>query len=180
VMLDSPQSFTAFKDALTSNPTLAVDATPEREYFEQQSKGVSKLLSIIAYVVGGIMGVGAIFGALNSMYSAVSTRLVEIATLRAIGFGGTAVVISVLFEALLLALIGGAIGAAIAWTFFDGHIVNSSAGSIAGESRIFTLYVSPHLIVIGITGACVIGLLGGFFPALRAARLPIAAALRAT
>lgn len=180
VMLESPQSFQKFKDALTSNPNLSVDVMPEKEYFAQQSQSVSNLLSIIAYVVGGIMGVGAIFGALNSMYSAVSTRMVEIATLRAIGFGATPIVISVLIEALLLALLGGVIGAAIAWIFFDGYMVNSSAGGIAGESRIFTLYVSPALVVTGITSACLIGLFGGLFPAIRAARLPVATALRAT
>ena len=179
VMLTSPAAFAQFKDDLTTNPNLSVDVVSERAYYAQQSQGVSNLLSIIAYVVGGIMAVGAIFGALNTMYSAVSTRSVEIATLRAIGFGAVPIVVSVLVEALLLALLGGAIGALIAWAFFDGHVVNSSAGGVANESRIFSLYVSPELMTTGIVGACIIGLVGGLFPAIRAARLPVATALRA-
>jgi len=176
VMLESPGAFQKFKDALTSNPALAVDVSPEREYFAQRSKSISRVISIIAYVVGGIMAVGAIFGALNTMYSAVSARLREIATLRAIGFGATAMVVSVLAEALLLAGIGGVIGAALAWLFFNGHAV--STGGAATGQLIFELSVSPQLVIVGIVWACVIGLLGGLFPAVRAARLPVATALR--
>lgn len=177
VMLESPAAFQKFKDALTSNPALAVDVTPEREYFAQRSKSISRVISVVAYVVGGIMAIGAIFGALNTMYSAVSARLREIATLRAIGFGATAMVVSVLAEALLLAGIGGAIGAALAWLFFNGHSV-STGGAGTGQ-LIFELSVSPQLVIVGILWACAIGLLGGLFPAVRAARLPVATALRA-
>lgn len=177
VMLESPAAFQKFKDALTSNPALAVDVTPEREYFAQRSKSISRVISVVAYVVGGIMAIGAIFGALNTMYSAVSARLREIATLRAIGFGATAMVVSVLAEALLLAVIGGAIGAALAWLFFNGHSV-STGGAGTGQ-LIFELSVSPQLVIVGILWACAIGLLGGLFPAVRAARLPVATALRA-
>jgi putative ABC transport system permease protein len=112
------------------------------------------------------------------MYSAVSARLREVATLRAIGFGATAMVISVLAEALLLALIGGSIGALLAWLFFNGDSVSTSGGSVGGH-LIFELSVSGPLIATGIIWACVIGLLGGLFPAVRAARLPVATALRA-
>jgi putative ABC transport system permease protein len=125
------------------------------------------------------MAVGAIFSALNTMYSAVSARLKEIATLRAIGFGSTAMIISVLAEALLLALIGGAIGAALAWLFFNGYTVSTSGGSAAGGQLVFELSVNPGLIALGVAWACVIGLVGGLFPAVRAARLPVATALRA-
>lgn len=177
VMLESPAAFQKFKDALTSNPALAVDVTSEREYFAQRSKSISRVISVVAYVVGGIMAIGAIFGALNTMYSAVSARLREIATLRAIGFGATAMVVSVLAEALLLAVIGGAIGAALAWLFFNGHSV-STGGAGTGQ-LIFELSVSPQLVIVGILWACAIGLLGGLFPAVRAARLPVATALRA-
>lgn len=177
VMLESPAAFQKFKDALTSNPALAVDVTSEREYFAQRSKSISRVISVVAYVVGGIMAIGAIFGALNTMYSAVSARLREIATLRAIGFGATAMVVSVLAEALLLAGIGGAIGAALAWLFFNGHSV-STGGAGTGQ-LIFELSVSPQLVIVGILWACAIGLLGGLFPAVRAARLPVATALRA-
>lgn len=178
VMLDSPASFQKFKDSLTSNPALAVDVTREREYYQRQSATISKVISYIAYIVGGIMAVGAIFGALNTMYSAVSARLREIATLRAMGFGATAMVMSVLAEALVLAFIGGAIGALLAWLFFNGHVVSTSAGGVGGH-LIFELTVSSQLIVVGIVWACAIGLIGGLFPAVRAARLPVATALRA-
>lgn len=177
VLLDSPAAFSKFKDALTSNPALAVDVTRERDYYAERSKTISQVISIIAYVVGGIMAVGAVFGALNTMYSAVSTRLREIATLRAIGFGATAMVISVLAEALLLAAIGGAVGALLAWAFFNGNVV-STGGAALGQ-LIFELTVSPQLMVVGIVWAAVIGLIGGLFPAVRAARLPVATALRA-
>jgi putative ABC transport system permease protein len=179
VMLDSPAAFQRFKDSLTANPALAVDVNREREYYRAQSETISRVIYIIAYVVGGIMAVGAIFSALNTMYSAVSARLREIATLRAIGFGATAMVMSVLAEALLLALIGGAIGAGVAWLFFNGHQVSTSGGGAAVGHLIFELSVSPALIVTGIVWACVIGLIGGLFPAVRAARLPVATALRA-
>jgi putative ABC transport system permease protein len=177
VLLESPQAFQKFKDSVSSNPQLAMDVSREREYFQQASKGISRVISFLAYVVGGIMAVGAIFGALNTMYSAVSERLREIATLRALGFGATAMVISVLVEALLLAAIGGAIGAVIAWAFFNGNTV--STGGTAQGQLIFDLTVSPQLIVTGIVWAAVIGLIGGLFPAIRAARLPVATALRA-
>src|SRR5690606_34449059 len=116
-MLESPAALQAFKDSLTANPELSVDVVREREYYRQQSKTMSTIIKVIAYVVGGIMAVGAVFAALNTMYSAVSARLQEIATLRALGFGSTAMVMSVLAEALVLALIGGVIGALIAWLF---------------------------------------------------------------
>jgi putative ABC transport system permease protein len=179
VMLESPQAFQRFKDSLISNPALAVDVTREREYYERTSETISQVISVIAYVVGGIMAVGAIFAALNTMYSAVSARLREIATLRAIGFGSTAMIMSVLVEALLLAFIGGAIGALLAWLFFNGYTVSTSAGAAAGGHLIFDLSVSPQLVAIGIIWACSIGLIGGLFPAIRAARLPVASALRA-
>ena len=179
VLLESPAAFQKFKDSITSNPALAVDVSREREYYRRQSETIGKVIYIIAYVVGGIMAIGAIFSALNTMYSAVSARLREIATLRAIGFGATAMVMSVLAEALLLALIGGTIGAVIAWLFFNGHQVSTSAGGNAAGHLIFELSVSPALIATGIIWACTIGLIGGLLPAVRAARLPVATALRA-
>ena len=178
VVLDSKGSFQAFKDAITANPQLQVDVSTEEEFTAQQSSVISTILKIVAYFVGGIMAIGAIFGALNTMYSAVSTRSREIATLRAIGFGPAPVVISVFVEALLLALIGGSIGALIAWVLFNGYSVNSVGGGFGGQ-LIFDLAVTPALVGLGITWACVIGLIGGLFPAIRAARLPVATALRA-
>jgi putative ABC transport system permease protein len=178
VVLDSPGSFQTFKDAITANPQLQVDVSTEQEFTAQQSSVISTILKIVAYVVGGIMAVGAIFGALNTMYSAVSTRSREIATLRAIGFGPAPVVISVFVEALLLALIGGLIGALIAWVLFNGYSVDSAGGGFGGQ-LIFELAVTPGLVGLGIIWACVIGAVGGLFPAIRAARLPVATALRA-
>ncbi len=176
-LLDSPSSFQKFKDSLTSNPALAVDVSTESDYLQQRSKIISRVISTIAYVVGGIMAVGAIFGALNTLYSAVSARVREIATLRAIGFGSAAMVISVLVEALLLALIGGLIGSLLAWLFFDGFVA-STGGGVNGH-LVFELSVTPVLIAAGLCWALVIGLIGGLFPAVRAARLPVATALRA-
>jgi putative ABC transport system permease protein len=118
------------------------------------------------------------FGALNSMYAAVSARSLEIATLRAIGFGALPVLGSVMIESFLLSLMGGVIGAALAWLLFNGNHVSTLGQAFA--QVVFTLDVSPALMVAGIVWACVIGLLGGLFPALRAARLPVAAALRAS
>lgn len=178
VVLDPQGGFQTFKDAITTNPQLQVDVSTEKEFGAQQASAISKILKIVAYVVGGIMAIGAIFGALNTMYSAVSTRSREIATLRAIGFGPVSVVISVFVEALLLALIGGAIGALIAWLMFNGHSVDTLGGGFGGQ-LIFDLAVTPALVAIGIIWACAIGVVGGLFPAIRAASLPVATALRA-
>jgi putative ABC transport system permease protein len=178
VSLDEPKSLRTLADSLGSNPALRVDVIRERDYFSRQSKTVSRLLSVLLYVVGSIMGVGAIFGALNTMYSAVSTRTTEIATLRAIGFGSTAIVVSVLIEALLLAVVGGGLGACAAWAFFNGRTVSTTQGT-AYAQLIFDINVTLQLAVIGVAAAGVIGFIGGLFPAIRAARLPIATALRA-
>lgn len=177
VQLDSAAAFEGFKKALTGNPTLSVDVKREQEYYAEQSKNLS-WLRIVANVVGTIMAIGALFGALNTMYSAVSTRSREIATLRALGFGGSPVVLSVMLEALLLSLIGGAIGAGLAWLFFNGNAVSTLGGNFT--QVVFKLSVTSELITLGIIWACVIGVIGGLFPAVRAARLPVAAALRAT
>jgi putative ABC transport system permease protein len=179
VMLESPAAFQSFKDSLTGNPALAVDIERERDFFSRQSETIGKVIKIVAYVVGGIMAIGAIFSALNTMYSAVSTRVREIATLRALGFGSTAMVLSVLAEALLLSLIGGALGALAAFLFFHGHQVSTSAGSQGTHHLVFELAVNAQLVTLGIIWSCVIGLIGGLLPAIRAARLPVAQALNA-
>ena len=173
VQLETPESFDRFKEALTTNPQLAVEVVRETEYLANQSRGLNEFLTVVAYVVGGIMALGATCGAMNTMYSAVSARAIEIATLRAIGFGAGAVVASVLAEALLLALAGAVIGAAVAWLLFNGN--QHMFGSL-----VFTLAVTPALIGVGAALACVLGFIGGLFPALRAARRPVAMALRAT
>ena len=171
--LESPAAFKKFKDSLTSNPQLQVDVKWEADYTRDQLQQLTTLLNFVAYFVGSIMAVGAVFGTINTMYSAVDARSREIATLRAIGFGGTAVVVSVLAESLLLAVPGALLGAAIAWLLFNG-----SAAHIASLS--FPLVVTPGLVVLGVVWALVIALIGGFAPSIRAARLPVATALRAT
>ena len=176
-LLTSAAAFTAFKDSLTSDPTLTVDVQREREYYAKQSAGLTKTINIVGTTVAVIMAIGAMFGALNTMYSAVAARGLEIATLRAIGFGAFPVLFGVIIESLLLSLLGGAIGASLAWLFFNGHTVSTLGAAFA--QVVFSLRVTPTLIITGIVWACIIGLLGGFFPALRAARLPVAEALRA-
>jgi putative ABC transport system permease protein len=171
VQLDSPAAFDTFKDALTTDPAVSVDVIRETAYFANLSKPLNDFLTLVAFAVGGIMGLGAVFGALNTMYSAISSRATEIATLRAIGFGAAAVVVSVFAEALVLTLIGAALGACLAWALFGGIVVVSDA-------YIYTLVVKPSLIALGIVWAVLTGVVGGLFPAIRAARLPVATVLR--
>jgi putative ABC transport system permease protein len=176
-LLTGASEFSGFKDALTTDPQLKVDVQREPDYYAAQSKQLTKIINVVGKTVAIIMAIGAMFGALNSMYSTVAARGLEIATLRAIGFGALPVLLSVMIEALLLSLLGGIIGASLAWLFFNGHSVSTLGGAFA--QVVFQLTVTPALIITGIVWACVIGLLGGFFPALRAARLPVAEALRA-
>lgn len=172
-MLKRPEALEDFKAAIAMDPTLAVDVFRETQFLAAQSKDLNGFLTLIAYVVGGIMGLGATFGALNTMYSAISARAIEIATLRAIGFSGTAVVASVLAESLLLAVSGAFIGAIVAWIAFNGNF-----HAIGG--LVFRLSVTPSLAALGIAFALALGFVGGLFSAIRAASLPVADALRAT
>jgi putative ABC transport system permease protein len=175
VQLSTPDDFDAFDAGVTSNPNLKVEVKRETDYYTAQAKEVAAVLEAVANTVGAIMALGALFGALNTMYSAVSARTVEISTLRAIGFGSTAVVVSVMVEALLLALAGALAGAALAWGLFNGNPF-STGGSLGQVS--LQLHVGAELIVTGIVWALTIGLIGGLFPAIRAARLPVAMGLR--
>jgi putative ABC transport system permease protein len=176
VRLASEAAFDEFKTALTTNPTLSVTVERESDYYLRESQEAGQIFDIVTTFVGGIMALGAIFAALNTMYSAVSSRARDIATLRAIGFGASGVVASVLIEALLLALGGALLGAAIAWLLFNGNVVTlgDSIESVVIETR-----VTAALLGVGVAWACVVGLVGGLFPAVRAARLPVATALRA-
>jgi putative ABC transport system permease protein len=176
-LLASAADFDRFKDALTTDPQLKVDVEREPEYYAAQSKALTQLITVVGNTVAIIMAIGAMFGALNSMYSAVDARGLEIATLRAIGFGALPVLLSVMIEAVMLSLLGGILGAALAWLFFNGHSVATLGGAFA--QVVFQLTVTPALIIVGIIWALVIGILGGLFPALRAARLSVADALRA-
>jgi putative ABC transport system permease protein len=176
-LLTNPSAFAEFKDALTTNPELKVDVQREPDYYAAQSQALTKAINVVGNTVAVIMAIGAMFGALNSMYSAVAARGMEIATLRAIGFSALPVLLSVMLEALLLSLLGGLIGAALAWVLFNGHSVSTLGGAFA--QVVFKLTVTRALIVTGIIWACIIGVVGGLFPALRAARLSVAEALRA-
>lgn len=176
--LDGPRSLDRLKQALAADPTLHVQVRRESEYFVSQSHQLNVLLEFVGYFVGSMMAMGAVFSALNTMYSAVSSRAREIATLRAIGFGGAAVVISVLVEALVLAIAGAIIGSLLAWILFDGHVTSMSPNSM-GTQTAFALDVTPGLMGLGIVWAFVIGSVGGLFPALRAARTPVAQVLTA-
>jgi putative ABC transport system permease protein len=176
VRLASPAAFDQFKASLTSDPRLQVDVTTTLDYFSKQSEAISKVLTIIGIVVGSIMAIGAVFGALNTMFAAVAARAREIATLRAIGFRGLPVVVAVMLETMLLALIGGAIGGFLAWIIFNGYTASTIAGG-TGQLT-FTFKVVPALLWTGLKWALAIGFIGGLFPALRAARLPVTTALR--
>ena len=175
--LESPEAFTRFKDALTTDPRLNLKVLRETDYFAEQSQMVSTLITTLGAGIALLMGIGAIFGAINTMYSAVAARTREIATLRALGFGGGPVVVSVLVESLLLALIGGAIGGALAYLGFNGFQTSTINWQTFSQVA-FAFAVTPGLIVAGIVYALLMGLVGGLLPAVRAARLPIVSALR--
>jgi putative ABC transport system permease protein len=180
VLLDSESSFVGFKEALAEDPTLSVDVRTEPEYLATASSSVNRMLRIVAYAIGSIMALGALFGALNSMHSAVAARTVEIATLRAIGFSSTAVAVAVLIEALLLALGGAVAGVAIAYSAFNGATISTLGGALWDSQLVYSLSITPSLVVISILIACALGLLGGIFPAIRAARANIANSLHET
>jgi putative ABC transport system permease protein len=175
--LDSSDTFTVFRDWLTSNPQLNVQVRRETEYYAQQSRALSSLIRGVGFGIAALMGIGAVFGAILTMYTAVSTRSREIATLRALGFNTTSVVISVLTEALALAAIGGAIGGLAAYLAFNGYRTSTMNFSTFSQVA-FAFRVTPELLAMGLFYALVMGLVGGLFPALRAARLPIPSALR--
>src|ERR1043165_257927 len=175
--LDSPQSFDKFKDALTTNPQLKVKVVRQQEFLADQSSMLTKFIETIGFFIAAMMALGAIFGALNTMYSAISARTREIATLRALGFGAGPVVLSVMLESLAIALAGGAVGALGAYFAFNGFKTSTINWQTFSQIA-FAFRVTPPLLVGGVMWAVLIGLIGGLFPALRAARLPIAAALR--
>jgi len=177
VRLDSPDTFTTFKDAVTTDPRLGAKVMSLSEYYASQSTAVTKLITTLGYIIASLMAVGAVFGALNTMYSSVSARTREIATLRALGFGRGAVVVSVMLESIALALGGGVFGAALAYFIFNGF--HAATMNFQSFSQItFAFAVTPGLLWKGIVWATMIGLIGGLLPAIRAAGQPIATALR--
>jgi putative ABC transport system permease protein len=173
VRLTSEDALGALQQALVANPALSVSATRHSDWYNKVADNNSSLFAFLAYAIAAIMAVGALFGCLNTMYAAVSARAREIATLRALGFSPFPVAVSVLLEAMILAVIGAGIGAAVAWTLYNGR--QDSFGN-----AVFILTVSPGLIGLGIFWAVAVALVGGLFPSIHAARLPIVDALRAT
>lgn len=175
--LNSAASFNEFKDALTTNPQLKVKITTLETYFKEQSSMVGDFIRKIGVTIAVLMSVGALFAALNTMYGAVAARTREIATLRALGFGSGPIVASVLVESIVLAILGGILGASAAWIAFDGY--QASTINWQSFSQVtFSFAVTPALLAVAIILAAFLGLLGGVLPAIRAARLPIANALR--
>jgi putative ABC transport system permease protein len=175
--LNSPEAFKEFKDALTTDPRLNIKVLRQEEYYAEQSTAVTKLINTLGFLIAFLMAIGAVFGALNTMYSSVSARTREIATLRALGFGSGAVVASVMIESLTLAVIGGLIGATVARFAFNG--LEAATMNWQSFSQVaFAFAVTPDLLARGIIWAVLIGLMGGLPPAIRGARLPIALALR--
>jgi putative ABC transport system permease protein len=177
VKLTSPDAFTAFKDALMTDPRVKVMVMRESEYYAGQSKVLYTTITTIGWTIGVIMGLGALFTAVNTMYSAVAARTREIATLRALGFRGGAVVTSVLVESMLLAVIGGVAGGVVAFLSFNGYQASTmNWQNMSGVA--FAFRVTPRLLQLGVSWALVLGFIGGLFPAIRAMRLPVVTALR--
>ena len=173
----SDAGLAAFRDSVSRDRRFSIAILREPEYYAKQATVLSTLINVLGYTVATFMAIGATFGALNCMYSAIASRQVEIATLRAIGFGGAPVVVSVMIEALLLSLLGGAIGGALAYVYCDG-VTLSTLNFNTFSQVAFDFRVTPGLLVRGLVWALVIGAAGGLLPAVRAARIPVTEALR--
>jgi putative ABC transport system permease protein len=176
VHLESPSSFQALKDSLTSDPRLNVDVTREIDYYAKQSTTMTTLITVLGGLVAAIMAIGAVFGALNTMYSAVAERGREIATMRALGFNAYSVVFSFLVEALLISFIGGVIGCLVVLPL--NGLTTSTMNFQTFSNLAFAFKITPELLIKGVIFALVMGVVGGLLPAVRAASLPVATALR--
>ncbi len=174
--LDGADGLARLKSAIAAEPRLTLDVLREQDYFSGQTRQFRKTIGFLAGVVTIIMGLGAVFAALNSMYAAVAARGKEIATLRAIGFGGSSVVVSVMIEALLLALSGGVLGALLAYLLFNGLSVSTLGQNFT--QVVFNFKVTAELVGRGLLIAVLIGMIGGLLPAMHAARAPVTAGLR--
>ncbi len=173
VRLASPAAFKVFADSLERNPAVAVEVKTLAQQFEQNFGSLRRFLTFISYFIGCVMASGAVCGALNSLYASVDSRQREIATLRAVGFNALPIIASVLIESTLLVLPGAILGTLVAWGLFNGNAIDT-------DSVVFKLRVTPHLLAVSVWWALAIGLIGGSLPALRAARRPVASALRAS
>ena len=177
VKLDSPDSLEILQSSLKDDPRIDPDVMSEREFYSSQSQQVTQFIVLVGYPLTILMSIGAIFGALNSMYSSISVRGKEIATVRALGFGPIPVLFSTVIESTLLALAGGLVGGALAFVVFNGFQV-STLNFASFSQVVFNFAVTPDLLLDGLRVAVIIGVVGGLFPAIRAARLPVAQALR--
>jgi putative ABC transport system permease protein len=177
VKLASEESMGELKAALEADPRIDPDVMTEREYYSGQAAPLSRFIKIVGYPLTVLMAIGAIFGALNSMYSSVSVRGKEIATLRALGFGPISILFSTIIESTVLAVVGGLLGGTLAFVVFNGFQVSTLNGASFSQV-VFDFAVTPDLLMDGLVVALIIGAFGGLFPAIRAARLPVAQALR--
>jgi putative ABC transport system permease protein len=178
VALNDAASFASFRKGVVRDTRRAADAHTEPEYLATASSSIDRMMRIVAYSIGTIMALGAFFSALNSMYSAVAARAAEMATLRALGFSAVSVAIAVMLEALLLALLGAAVGIGISYLAFDGASMSTLGGALSGSQLVFSLSITPTLVTGVAVLACALGLVGGLVPAMRAARANIAFTLR--
>jgi putative ABC transport system permease protein len=172
-MLQSPGAFAELSDALKANPSLHLKVQHEAEIFEHNQQQLNGILNFVSYFVGAIMALAATIGAANSLYAIVDGRRRELAILRAVGFNSAPIIASVVTESILLALPGALIGALVAWLLFNGLLASPFGSS-------FQMAVTPSLALLGLGWALAIGVIGGLLPALRAARVPVTDAMRAT
>ena len=176
-LLDGDGDAEAVSERIGQEPRLRADLVAERDFYARQSEAKTGMVESFAYLIGAIMGLGAVVAAINTMYSSVSARSVEIATLRSLGFSNIPIVVSVMAEALLLALVGGLLGGGVVYLLYDGF--TTSTLSVGSMSQVgFEFSVTPRLLLIGLSSALFLGAIGGLLPAVRAARLPVIAALR--
>jgi putative ABC transport system permease protein len=179
VRLDSRDSYNRFRDALLADPRLRVRVLWESEYYAAQSTALQSVIKVLGGLVSGLMGLGAVLGAVNAMYGSVAARTREIAILRAIGFRRGSIIVSVLSESLLVCVLSGLVGGLVAYLAFDGY--RAATLNLSGFNEVaFAFQVTPALFIQGVVYAAVLGLLGGILPAWRAARLPVARAIRET
>jgi len=176
VHLTSPAAFQQFKDSIVADPRLNLDVTREVDYYAKQSTTMTTLITVLGGLVAAVMAIGAVFGALNTMYSAVAERGREIATMRAVGFSSWNVILSFLFEALLISFVGGILGC-LAVLPLNG-LTTSTMNFQTFSNLAFAFKITLSLLLMGVFFALVMGILGGMLPAIRAARRPVAQALR--
>ncbi len=177
VKLESPEALEGLRDNLKEDPRINPDVFSEKEYYSGQAENLADFIRLVGYPLTILMAIGAIFGALNTMYSSVSARGKEIATLRALGFSPFSILSATIVESAVLAVLGGILGGGLAWLFLNGYTVSTLNGATFSQV-VFDFAVSLDLLVQGLIAAVIIGLVGGLFPAIRAVRIPVAAALR--